>query len=310
MIKKIIAALNYSMTRVLALYVIVILLTYRFFNVDQIFHRARLKTLNRMASSDCSQITDVVEKGLPLDKEILEEYRFYYEKVIEYLDYGADGYGLLAFFNYYLGNEKGAVDFYEEALQRMPDFFIFNYNLGVIYFQKGEYEKALQCLKKAVLTDLNRNFELITSSRLFWPYFNKDTEAIERDLKLRGRDNHLNAYKMLVFSSYHLKKFSEVIQFCNEALTVSLPDDEFFLYYLGLAMYELKQYDESIRFMSRVIKKDEKHGDAFYYIGMGLNMKGKRQEAQGFLYRAEIFGKDKDREKEEQFKNSLTVKLF
>ena len=85
-----------------------------------------------------------------------------------------------------------------------------------------------------------------------------------------------------------MKDFAKVVQYSREALAISLPDKQFFIHYLGVAAYELKEYQKAVPYFYQVIEIDPQHTDAFYYLGLCLNALGQEEKGKAVLRQAAI----------------------
>ena len=63
----------------------------------------------------------------------------------------ADGYGLLAFINNYLGRSEEAIRLIQKGMQLNPYYtFEYPYNLGLAYYWSGRYSEAVKPLQEAI----------------------------------------------------------------------------------------------------------------------------------------------------------------
>ena len=293
----------FVVARTLLLYLIGFLLVNTVFEGKHVFQRARLKALNRMRPASFDYLVDVVERGKEIDKKELEKYKYFYKKASEYIGEIRDkaaAHNMLGFCSYYMGKHQDAVSAYNKAILLDADFIASYYNLGIIYFKKGDYEKAIDYFRKALMTKLSRNLSIVTSSRIYYPLFDYD-EYVAATLKKKLRITYLNSYKLLVVSSYRLKRLSDVNQYAKEALSLAFPAPEFFVYYLGAEAYESKEYQNAMAFFYRVLKVNPKHAEALHYLGGCLKVLGQEEKAGEIFKRAaiakEMYGSSIDEDK-------------
>ena len=57
--------------------------------------------------------------------------------------------------DYLKGGYLSAISELEESVSRNPDSAIANYHLGLAYYENRDYEKARECLEKALKIDPN-----------------------------------------------------------------------------------------------------------------------------------------------------------
>lgn len=149
--------------------VTVSLFTFLLFFLQQEYHTAKLRKLNNFAPSSYDYLLGLMEGQRKLHPARLEEYEHYYKMLMAYLPGRAEAYGMLGFCSYYLGKVQKAIFYYRKAVQLYPRFFWFHYNLGVLYLQNGEYDKALESLKAAQTTQARDTLNLIFSSKVYRP---------------------------------------------------------------------------------------------------------------------------------------------
>jgi len=101
---------------------------------------------------------DIVAGTQPPKKEWMQGYYFgkpyifhqYYQKAAQLLPDSDAAHFLLGFCQYYLGLGDMARTQYETAAALNPYFFWSYYNLGVIYFQQGDFLKSAMALTQAL----------------------------------------------------------------------------------------------------------------------------------------------------------------
>jgi tetratricopeptide (TPR) repeat protein len=91
-------------------------------------------------------------------KALMDGYHFgkpyifydYYQKSVDLLPERDEPHFLLGFCDYYLGNPDEAVVQYGKSMEINPYFFWSYYDLGVIYFQQGDFLSSATILNKAL----------------------------------------------------------------------------------------------------------------------------------------------------------------
>jgi len=116
-------------------------------------------------------------------------------------------YGMLGFCYYHLGKHKEAVSFYRKALEINPYFFWFHYNLGVVYFKKGQYEQAAVSFKKAQDTVPKHNLKFIRASKVIYvPIVRENLEKFS--IPMRGQ--LMDGYRKSDFADPEPLSFKEL----------------------------------------------------------------------------------------------------
>ncbi len=104
-------------------------------------------------------------------------------------------YMMLAVCDDYLGQSAEAAQFLRKALDQEPRHFWLNYNLGLVYFKRGEYDTAVRYLERSFnlqLTDVDQAMEL--DYLRYWPSSASNTYRIL----------NLVAFHEVVIKSYEL----------------------------------------------------------------------------------------------------------
>ena len=110
-------------------------------------------------------LVNAVINGKEFNKARLRKFEVYFKMLIQQQPNRADAYGILGFFSYHLGKHGQAISSYKKAISINPDFFWYHYNLGVIYFRKGDYENAIEFLEKSIKTSPEKSLMFIFASK-------------------------------------------------------------------------------------------------------------------------------------------------
>jgi len=277
-------AVRFIGPKAIVFYLIVYACAQLLFDCKTIFDRGRRKALNRLLP-DIAQLAKF-EENKNADKKILEEAKFYYQKVIEYIPQTTAAYGMLGFCYYHLGEVNKAIELYQKAIELKPDFFTFHYNLAVIYYERNEFKKSAALLKKALLTDLKDNINFVTSSKIYF-FFWEDKDKIVLQFNRRFKKHYLDAYKLIVLDYYHLRDFPQAILPAKKAMASGLSDEGFFLYWMGKIFYELGQYRQAMPFLKEAALVDPQNASALRLLGLCLKFLDENEEGEAALQRAE-----------------------
>jgi len=96
----------------------------------------------------------------------LSEYVLYYKKLTEIFPNMADTHGLLGFCYFYMNEPRKALRSFKIAATLNPDFFYFQYNLGILYHFLGDYQKAEAAFTKAIATDHIKTMNTLLNSKI------------------------------------------------------------------------------------------------------------------------------------------------
>ncbi|MGA2798657.1 MAG: tetratricopeptide repeat protein, partial [Thermoguttaceae bacterium] len=136
------------------------------------------------------------------------------------------------------------ITLYKATLDKNPDSWMSQYNLGLIHSKKNQMQEAIYHFKQA----------------------------------LRIRPTYLEAYINLGNSFAALNQYGPAIEQYNKVLKIK-PDYVDALYNLGNALSRIDQYQEAIRRYEQVLALKPDHYDAQYNLGVLLDKSGQTQEA-------------------------------
>ena len=101
----------------------------------------------------------------------LRDYVPYYEKLNRYFPNLTEVYGFLGYCFTYLGEREKALHFFQQAVERKPYFFWFNYDLGILYLEKRDYNRAAVFFQKALETNEDLSVQLMVNSLVYEEIF-------------------------------------------------------------------------------------------------------------------------------------------
>lgn len=258
---------------------------------EHVKNRARLMTLNQfMPHSYGSLLQWVHNPSDPSDRSELFAYRIYYEKLVEYMPYRADGYALLGLCDYLLGKTEEAAQAYQTAIQLNPNFFLSYYNLVVIYFHQGRYPEAIPLLEKALQMDLQHTLNFIFLSKVYLDIV-RDSRLSQEAVVKRIREAYMDIYIMLVVSLYQTKNFPRLLSYAQQMVLWNFPHKDFFNYYAGLAAYELGQYPQAIAFFQKALNENPSYAPAVHSLGLTWQALGEEEKAAMAFHQEELFQK-------------------
>ena len=258
------------------------LLSFFLFNAIVDKNKIHLRILNNLLST-IDYLVEFSSGEEPFDRETFLGYVDYYKQILKYMPRRADALGLLGYCYYYLGEKSRAIDFFQEAIDQEPGFFWFHYNLGLIYFQDGLYEKAQDSFKRALSCDPEKTLKFVYSSRILqyigptdkvdFPvnngYHKRSRQEIYQELGTGLEKAYQRARQLLILSFNETQNFSEMLQAAQIGLENHKGDPLFFYFYAGLGAYQLKNYPVALGFFNHCIEKDPR-SQAFHYLGLTL----------------------------------------
>lgn len=214
----------------------------------------------------------------------------YYEQILIYVPQLAEAYHLLGVCYDGLGKKDLAIGSFRKAVELNPYLFWAQHNLGLTYWQAGQYREATVILRKTVLLEPDAILKMIASSRLFieiiaslQPTGYSQSEAL--------KTGYRNVYAMLVSSFYQMRDYRDLLYYANQAILNGFDVSGFFYYYGGIALFELKNYEQSIRFLEESLKKNSNNAEAFYYLGLSYGALQNQEAAVEAIRKADLLHK-------------------
>ncbi|MCD4781262.1 MAG: tetratricopeptide repeat protein [Candidatus Omnitrophica bacterium] len=281
--------INFVFNRVIVLCLLFYVISKTFIPWDYVVLKAKLVTLSRLMPASWELLVRATEsKETPEPKE-LDRYVHYLEEIIEALPNRPDSYGMLAYCRYLQGQVGESKKLYNKASDLKPDFFWFNYNLGVIHFKSKEYPAAFQFMVKALDAKKRETLRYtLNSRRIYVPFLISGAHLSPEYVLAQMRFGYENDYKVVVMSLYAMDEISEMVGYANSALREDIDDYAFFHFYLGLAQYKVKSYKLALQSFRTALRYDPYHYEALYYSSLIMQAVGKPQVAHNFLEQSKI----------------------
>lgn len=176
---------------------------------------------------------------------------------------------------------------FKEATNIDPNYWKANYNLGVIYRDKGMLDKSKVEFKKAIA--INPNFEL-SHYNLGVVYGKKgmtNRAMSEYEKAIAINPKLIDAYNNLGVIYKDKRMFDKAISSFKQAVAVD-PNSTSSHHNLGFCFSDKGMLDESIEEFKKAIECDGNYADAHYGLGVVFGMKGNNNLASDHLYKAGI----------------------
>jgi len=187
-----------------------------------------------------------------------------------------------------------ALSSYETALRLEPRAVLALTNIAIVYGQRGEYDKAEASLRKAIEIDpksapVHFNTGLLLAER-------GRTKEAEKELRLA-----LQLNPRLAPAAYNLglliikERPDEGLSFCRKAHELS-PNDPKYSY--TLAFYQAQKGDRkgAVKTLSETVKRHPAYVDAALLLGEIYERDGKKEDAKEVYRKAQSSGQLSDRD--------------
>jgi len=284
---KVFSFVKFVFTRVIILYLLFYAFSLVIVDYKKIHDRIIIRTLNDNMPTDFSYFLRLGEGAgtIEVEKDQLARYSNYYEKVVKYIPKLPEAHGMLGFSYFYLGKEEEAIASIGKAAVLDSYFFWYQYNLGVIYYQKGDYKKAIQFFENAVSKKPEIALIIINRSSVYQRALRGATNL--QDIMLaRIKSGYSESYRLIVLSHMKSRNYPEMIKTASSAIALGLEHKELFYYYLGVGSYHLNEFQKSLYFLQEAIKRDPQFAEAFYYLSLNLKALGQDEVASQTLARS------------------------
>lgn len=248
-----------------------------------------LKVLNEMIPP-MAPFTLYHEGQASLSQNELQSYVAYFKTVLDYMPDSSAAALALGFCHERLGHRGKAFQYFLKATEFNPKNFWGYYNLGLAYFRDGQYQKAVDSLSKNISIGPKDALELIMSSKIYKDLLLSAPDINEK-LKHRLDEGFQEAYCLRMLSYYHLKEFGIMARACAVALQNPLFDRTSWLFYAGVANFELKKFGEAIALFRQYLSLNPGDGSAYEYLGRCAEADGQQKIAQEFFKKAYLFPK-------------------
>jgi len=282
---------KYLCCRVCVLYLAAFVFTVFFLDYKAARWHAQAGTLSRL-QPPYNYLTKFSDGKAPFDRKQLQAYRLFFTQLLRMLPNRPDGYGMLGFCHYQLGDTDKAITAYQKAAETVPSFLWFNYDLGFLYFQKKDYQQAVDYLSRAVTSSPDAIFQFMVSSKVYLDAI-ASVPNFQQELPERLRTSLRDSYKMLVLSYFHLQQYDRLIVVAEMAVNQKLDDDGFFLYYLGVGAFYANQLDRAIVYLQESLRRNPDAQESYYYLALVLKALNKEEMAVTALQKAQALGKIK-----------------
>jgi len=268
-------------------YLIIFLAIWSNTNFGKTDYTAKLAILNRLRPH--FEFHNVFyEYQIPYRQKQLRLYINYFDWVVQFMPDHADAYGMMGLCYHLIGDDKNAIASYKKAIEYNPSFLWSYYNLGLIYFKRGEYAIASELIQRALRTKAQHTTTFILmSEKIYLTNIVTEARGTGKDYKKiiedQIKEGYLKSYIVLMLSAYHQENYEDVIRVADLSLRIHGDVDGVFTRYAGFAAYQMKAYTQAVYLLNESIHVNPNNSEAFQILGLSLQALGKDDLAQGAL---------------------------
>ena len=184
----------------------------------------------------------------------------------------------LALQNHKKNNLQIAKKLYKETLKSSPYYEGVHSNLGILYNQLGEHQKAMNCYEKAIKIQPNNSaaYNNLGNTLKELGEYQKAISSYEKAIQINT--NYVDAYYNLGIILSELGEYQKAMSSYEKVIQIN-PNYANAYYNLGIIFKELGEYQKAMSSYEKVIQINPNHIDAHNNLGNILNELGENQKA-------------------------------
>ena len=257
--------------------------------VTEAIRHAQIRTLNHFMPHSYEDLFRIENNPQGSDKFRLPRYLLYYRIVTTLSPQKAGAHALSGFCYYHLDRIPEAVEAYQRAVALNAGIISHHYNLGFLLFEQKRYDEAIVSFRQAVSLKNTDYLKTLLNSKIYRPIFFKSPFKESEILRERIKAQYFHSYRLLLLSYYYSQNYSGLRDVIPKAFSQGFEKDGVFYYYLGLASFEMKDYERGIYYLKEAIDRQFDCAESFYYLGLCLRELGKEDVAQKVLSQAKRY---------------------
>ncbi len=177
-----------------------------------------------------------------------------------------------SFIKAYMENEKSSsrievvTGLFRRAIQEDAKFWEAYYNLGIVYFNSGSYNNALQQFDKVIVALPNFDKPYLGRGLIYNKQKKYDLAISDFKKVTEFNPNDFKPFFYLGKISLREKKFKEALDFINKAIHIN-PNYAPAFYQLGNVYYNQNLYRKAIEHYKDAVKLDDQNADFHLKLG-------------------------------------------
>ncbi|KAL2094042.1 hypothetical protein ACEWY4_011354 [Coilia grayii] len=167
------------------------------------------------------------------------------------------------------GDTAKAIEVYRSAIESSPENTDFLATLGLLYMQKGKYQKAFEYLGNALTYDPNHYKAILAAGSMMQTHGDFDVAMNKYRIAAYSVPESPPLWNNIGMCFFGKKKYVAAISCLKRANYLS-PFDWKILYNLGLLHLTMQQYASAFHFLSAAINLQPKMGELYMLLAVAL----------------------------------------
>ena len=218
-------------------------------------------------------------------KNNLKGAQILYNQILKIDPHHASALGNLGSIYGQLGENQKAINCFEKAVEIKPNYADAYFNLGVIFKKLKKNKKAKSCYERVLEIDPNNAEPYNNLGVIFYELseYQKAKDCYERAIKINP--NHANAYRNLgIIFKYLLE--NQKAKDCYERSIEINPNYAEAHNNLGVIFHELREYQKAINCYEKAIEINPRYAETCNNLGVIFKELGENQKAKNYFERA------------------------
>ncbi len=195
---------------------------------------------------------------------------------------------------FYENNEDydKAIIYYKKMLQTQEGSTSSTYaSLSFCYSQKGDQEKALECVNTALKETPDDSYAHYRKGRIYTKLkeYNKAIQSFEKSIDYDRTD--VDSFQWISYCYSMLKDFEKSLEYANRAILLD-KTDSYSYFRKAWAYQEMNRYTEAINFYNECIKLNDKYIDAYLNISYIYSKQGNTKMSLVYANRALLINQE------------------
>ncbi|MCB9771482.1 MAG: tetratricopeptide repeat protein [Candidatus Omnitrophica bacterium] len=219
------------------------------------------------------------------DLKKMQEFERYYRKVVEFMPLLPEAHAMLGFCYFYNGESVKAAKAYESAIRLYPKVFNFHYNLGIIALKKDDYVKVLTHFKNSIEIPPLENISFIVATRMYQPFlpFARQPDTLALAMGERTQETYRSAYVQLLRAAENVEDYKSMLLYARQGVARGFLDKATAYYFMGVASYQLREYENAVGFLQESITNNFQYAQAFQILALCLQALNRPESKSAFI---------------------------